>query len=173
MLCEDHYESTGLRQYEEWRRLGPEEVALEVGKLRELAWLRMTSEAADALSPADLIQIEVQRDREASAAYASEAAALERLAERRRREREAESNGTIYFIGIGDLVKIGKTVDLSQRLIAFSYPAIAVLATETGYSLRERELHERFKRWRHSGEWFRRSPEVEQYIKSLRRRQAA
>jgi hypothetical protein len=53
-----------------------------------------------------------------------------RAAERYNEEREDE--GVIYFIRIGDLIKIGKTLNLKSRLSTYSYPDLELLATEPG-----------------------------------------
>lgn len=82
---------------------------------------------------------------------------------------ELEERGVVYFIRSQDQVKIGTTLNLLQRMAAFSVPHITLLATEPGYKKRERELHLRFAGLRLSRrEWFRLEPPLTDYINTIR-----
>jgi hypothetical protein len=81
---------------------------------------------------------------------------------------DQERDGVIYFIRIGDLIKIGKTLNLRERLAAYSYPDLELLATEPGYTVREALLHVQFASNRHRGEWFHAVPELLTHIADLK-----
>jgi hypothetical protein len=165
LLCTDHYASTGLKRYNEWLELGPEEVALRVGELRELAWMRL--ESPDGLSAAELVAAREAAEAEAREVWRSEEHRQENLRRREEAAADLERRGLVYFIRINDLIKIGKSLRFEQRLTSFSYPGIKVLATEPGYSIREANLHRQFSSYRHSGEWFRAAQPLLDYIATL------
>lgn len=77
------------------------------------------------------------------------------------------AQGTIYYLLVGELVKIGFTINLRQRLS--SYPPDAVLlVTEQGNPADERARHKQFAQaLQHGNEWFRPTPEVLEHIKRL------
>ena len=79
--------------------------------------------------------------------------------------------GMVYFIGGADLVKIGWTAgDPARRLRKLSHESpvpLEMLAAEPGDRLQERYLHDRFAEHRDHGEWFRRGPEIDEYIAAL------
>lgn len=157
-LCYEHFVSSGLKQYKAWCDLGPEG---RFDALQELAWLRLT------------LELDAQAKKSGAATQLAASPAENRQALLRDVQdaaRSREGRGLIYFIRIGDLVKIGKTLDLKKRVTGFSYPGIEVLATEPGYTERETLLHRRFKRYRHSGEWFRYGSELRQYVEGLQSR---
>lgn len=159
-LCRDHYESTGLKQYHQWCILSVEDVALDAESLRRNAYARAQADAT--FDPTGRIERAAKRRAETIAQCGPD-----RTASLAQGTYEQERKGTIYFIRIGDLVKIGKTLDLVRRLSTFSYPNLELLATEPGYTLREVQLHNRFVGCRHRGEWFHASPELLNYIASL------
>jgi hypothetical protein len=75
--------------------------------------------------------------------------------------------GVIYFMGAGDLVKIGFTTDLKRRLtmVQVGCPTpITLIGTIPGTPVVEKNLHRLFYKHRHHGEWFRLVPEIEAYI---------
>lgn len=85
---------------------------------------------------------------------------------------EARTGGLVYFVCAegGDRIKIGKTRDLTRRLLslrAHSPTPLVVLATEPGGLQREAELHAKFAPMRLHGEWFRAEPELLDYIATL------
>lgn len=162
-LCKAHYKSSGLMQYHEWRRSGPEEIALDVIDLHRIAFQQAVADAGrdeDAVGNG-LEQAERER-------YDYVMAGADKL--RKAKLQRLEDTGTIYFMQIGDLVKIGKTLNLWSRMTDYSYPGRRLLGTETGYTLREQALNRRFGCLRHSGEWFRAEQPLLDYVASLPRR---
>jgi hypothetical protein len=81
--------------------------------------------------------------------------------------RELPPGAVVYFIRMGDLIKIGHTTNLAHRVQGLSLTMNQVLATEVGYRQREAELHGRFAHLREFGEWFRAEPELLGYIAAL------
>lgn len=67
---------------------------------------------------------------------------------------------SVYVIRCEQFVKIGKTTQQANRLAAlqtanpFDLVTVAIIQPDDGDEL-ERELHKRFARYRHRGEWFR------------------
>lgn len=167
-LCEGHYKSSGLEQYHEWRRSGPEEIALDVIDLHRIAFQQAVAESD---RDDDAIGAGLDRAKHERADYIwAEADKL-----REKKVQRLEDTGTIYFMRIGDLIKIGKTINLWSRMTGYSYPDRKLLATETGYTRREAALHRKFSQFRKSGEWFYPEPPLLDYIAALpdRRRKRA
>lgn len=68
-----------------------------------------------------------------------------RVAEHRQRQAEAQAaHSQVYYLRIGDRVKIGRTQNVRQRLIELRVDVEALLATEPGGAERERERHLQF-----------------------------
>lgn len=174
-LCEEHYAQTGLKQYHEWCSISLEDIALEVEVLRTKAYERFKNEEQPEVM--NRIEFAAWRRTEACRNFDSYARQQQQRAERDARNEDAERLGTIYFIRINDLIKIGKTFNLAERLASFSYPDITVLATEPGYTIREGQLHGQFRRFRRRGEWFHAEQPLLDYIamlpKGRTRKQAA
>lgn len=83
----------------------------------------------------------------------------------------ASHGPTVYVIGgVPDMVKIGYTRHLPNRLSVLQsstpYP-LRVEAVMGGDRMIERGLHDRFAEDRVSGEWFRRSDQIESFIRGL------
>ncbi|MEU2992571.1 GIY-YIG nuclease family protein [Streptomyces griseoincarnatus] len=159
-LCDDHFTSTGLRRYASWWERPDEELAHLIATER----MRMQLEAMDY----DQTEIDFWMRK-----YAGRADELRqrRTPEGRQHDREradTEARGVVYFVRSGLAVKIGKTLNLPQRLKDINAPELELLATEPGYTRRERELHRAFARHRLNGEWFRLSTPLIAYIDSLR-----
>lgn len=77
----------------------------------------------------------------------------------------------LYFIACGDVVKIGKAVDVNARIkiLQTGCPApISVVAWFDNAGHREGDLHKRLSHLRVSGEWFRNTEEVAEVIKELK-----
>lgn len=77
----------------------------------------------------------------------------------------------VYFIQVGDFIKIGWTGCVDQRLsqIQCSTPHDTILLhTIPGDDQLEEILHAQFHHLRHKGEWFRAKPELLDYIQSLK-----
>lgn len=92
----------------------------------------------------------------------------EDLAARQSRALDRFSHETIYYLSLGDQIKIGYTVDLDQRMRSYP-PASILLATHPGTLADETALHERFKAYRASGrEWYHRVPDLLTHIATHR-----
>ncbi|WP_171110611.1 MULTISPECIES: GIY-YIG nuclease family protein [unclassified Streptomyces] len=159
-LCDDHFTSTGLRRYASWWTRPDDELATLIAIERT----RMQLEAMEYEQPfIDHWMREVaERDRQLQ---------QRRTPEGRQRDREQadqEAHGLVYFVRSGTAVKIGKTLNLAQRMRDINAPETELLATEPGYTRRERELHQAFARYRLNGEWFRLTPPLIAYISDLR-----
>ena len=83
-----------------------------------------------------------------------------------------ENVGGIYFVGFGDYVKIGFTsTPVQKRLAALQAECpepLVVYASIPGTMRLERELHRRFAASRLQSEWFRKTPELLDYIESIK-----
>lgn len=76
--------------------------------------------------------------------------------------------GTIYYLRVGDLIKIGFTVDIDQRMRQYP-PNIEVLATHPGTRETERQMHHKFlHRVAKGREWFTPCAEIDQHIEDIR-----
>lgn len=92
---------------------------------------------------------------------------------------------TVYFIRCQQFVKIGISKNPAARLQQIRrgggshFPRLLdvetseLIATEPGGLERERELHKKFHKLRHTGEWFTETSQLTKYIDSLTERQAA
>jgi hypothetical protein len=84
---------------------------------------------------------------------------------------EGENEGFVYFVECDDFIKIGYTESVEDRVRALAtatpYP-LTVLATINGSQNTESCLHSRFADARHKGEWFRKTPELLDYIESAK-----
>lgn len=76
-------------------------------------------------------------------------------------------SGVVYYLRLGDLIKVGFTVDLAARLRDYP-PHAHVLATEPGTKTLERQRHHELRHSLNLGrEWFARSDEVLAHIESV------
>jgi hypothetical protein len=78
--------------------------------------------------------------------------------------------GTIYFVRLGNLIKIGYTTNLQQRLGDLRrdhHREPEVLATMPGTMGTEKALHAKFGPLWERGELFRPGPDLLDYIKSI------
>lgn len=82
-------------------------------------------------------------------------------------EEDIQRGAQVYFARLDGRVKIGKAYDVAQRLKAFTNPLMLLLATEPGYTNRERQLHNRFATLKVAGEWYRLEAPLTDYIRSL------
>lgn len=76
----------------------------------------------------------------------------------------------VYYMRLGDLVKIGYTTNLTARLESINPQE--VMTTEPGGPDRERRRHEQFAALRVHGEWFRLAPPLTDHIEAVRREAA-
>ncbi|WP_157227735.1 GIY-YIG nuclease family protein [Nocardia asiatica] len=73
---------------------------------------------------------------------------------------DPQTSGYVYYLRIGDRVKIGHTTDLDRRLATYP-PTMEVLKIRKGGRQLERDEHSRFSPWRTDGrEWFEANAEV-------------
>ncbi len=95
---------------------------------------------------------------------AVEEAAIERIG----RHQAAKGNGgSVYFIEIGDYVKIGYTrapASRAKRMLTDSPVEPKLLHSEPGTFKTEKMLHRRFTHLRVRGEWFRKEAGLLEYI---------
>ena len=88
--------------------------------------------------------------------------------EEQARIRSMTHPGTIYYLRVGDLIKIGFTVDFGQRMR--SYPPNAVLlARHPGTRETERQMHHKFlHRLAKGREWFTPCEEIDRHVESVK-----
>lgn len=72
--------------------------------------------------------------------------------------------GWVYYAKRGDLVKIGQTIRLQQRVNILQ---ARLLFAEIGGLDLERQRHSEFRAWRFQGEWFRATPELLRQLDEL------
>jgi len=85
----------------------------------------------------------------------------------------ATGKPTIYYIQVGDSIKIGYTTQLRLRLLHYP-PNKRVLAIEPGDMRLERKRHEQFAGLLAYGhEWFRPGPELIAHINEIRAKEGA
>lgn len=73
-----------------------------------------------------------------------------------------------YFIECQGFVKIGRTKNISRRMIVFATSNPFALKLLGTCSIGESQLHQQFSHLRHQGEWFHATDELLQYIESVR-----
>lgn len=96
-------------------------------------------------------------------ASADDHAARER---RRQQERERNQVEVVYYMRLGNRVKIGWTTNLTVRRAAIQPEEVMV--TEPGGQKLEYQRHQQFKHLRVSGEWFRLEGPLADHIDALR-----
>lgn len=76
--------------------------------------------------------------------------------------------GTIYYLRVGDLVKVGYSADLTQRMKQYP-PHAVLLAQHPGTRETERDMHQKLATKLAKGrEWFKTCPEVEAHIETVK-----
>lgn len=85
----------------------------------------------------------------------------------------------VYFVEREGLIKIGVSANLDKRLSdigkgssmlpGMTIGPVTLLATESGDRTLEQSLHQRFRKTRVAGEWFRPSKALHSYIDDLKR----
>lgn len=98
---------------------------------------------------------------ERAEAITARIALREELAERKK------NNPVVYYVRIGDLIKIGTTIKLSQRM--YDLMGDEVLATEPGGRELEQSRHRQFAHLRVRGERFRSDQELLDHAAALRK----
>lgn len=90
-----------------------------------------------------------------------------------RRNETLTTPGDIYYLSIGDLIKIGFTTDFEQRMRQYP-PNSTLLARHPGTRKTERQMHHKFLQHRSKGrEWFTPCDEITEHIKAVREQFAA
>lgn len=85
-------------------------------------------------------------------------------------DRNAQRDHHVYYVQIGDLIKIGYTSTLKQRMASYP-PGRRLLATELGDVRLERKRHGQFKELlAAANEWFHPGAELIDHINELRQR---
>lgn len=79
---------------------------------------------------------------------------------------ERETKSVVYYMRIGDRVKIGTTIDLDRRVREIRPEE--VMATEPGGVEVERQRHGQYGHFRTTGEWFRLHGSLREHIDTLR-----
>lgn len=77
-----------------------------------------------------------------------------------------KGDGLVYFVRLGNRVKIGWTSNLAGRMAAV--PHDEILHTQPGTMRDEKRCHAAFAHLREVGEWFRAEPDLLTFIDSLR-----
>jgi hypothetical protein len=80
--------------------------------------------------------------------------------------RQRQVSGTVYYMRIGNRVKIGWTSNLKTRMASINPEEL--LASEPGTRDTERERHQQFDNLRIHGEWFAMEEPLLSHIESLR-----
>lgn len=93
-------------------------------------------------------------------------------AERNHRQRESQQHpGVVYYMRVGERVKIGYTTNLTKRIAAVMPEEL--LATEPGGRLLEETRHRQFAELRTTREWFRNDELLREHIAGLRSKPCA
>lgn len=75
--------------------------------------------------------------------------------------------GSVYYVALDGLIKIGYSQDVTERLRAYP-PTAKLLAVEPGNKHVERKRHQRFGKHLAKGrEWFTDAPELREWIDEL------
>lgn len=78
---------------------------------------------------------------------------------------DAEATSLVYYMRIGNRVKIGTTTNLAERMKSI-YPEELMAIESGGYQL-EQDRHAEFSRLRTHGEWFRLEEPLTTHIENL------
>jgi hypothetical protein len=86
------------------------------------------------------------------------------------RDAAVEKRSLVYYVQLGDLIKIGYTANFSQRMKNYP-PHRRVLAVERGNMRLEEQRHRQFRAHLAEGnEWFRPAPDLIEHINRLRKK---
>jgi hypothetical protein len=112
----------------------------------------VTDEHEQEMLKASVISARIHRERKAS------------KDEAKRLERKRNEPGWIYYVLVGERVKIGWTTDVKKRLLQYP-PDSPLLAMHPGTKATERDMHVKFAGSRAAGrEWFLDTPELRRHI---------
>lgn len=82
-------------------------------------------------------------------------------------KRRGDQEGFVYYIRIGERIKIGYSADVKRRMRAYP-PGSELLATEPGDRALERKRHQQFAGSLADGrEWFRPTPDIMELVHEL------
>ena len=84
-----------------------------------------------------------------------------------RRKSRSPLVGGVYFVRCGELIKIGTSTDVHQRVASIRTMTplpVELVAIAAGSRAEESVLHARFAHLRQHGEWFTATPELLAYI---------
>lgn len=79
-------------------------------------------------------------------------------------------HGWVYFLGCGDLIKIGRSKNPRRRLSVIrssSAHEVEVLGVVVGGEIIEAAIHDTFRHLESHGEWFRRAPDLDAFIRDF------
>lgn len=79
----------------------------------------------------------------------------------------------VYFVRISNMIKIGYSGNLRERVGNLGVTMAQVVAVEPGDPDREGELHRQFAHLRKFGEWFRAEPDLLGYIATIRQERSS
>lgn len=85
----------------------------------------------------------------------------------RLRLRVQRKSGYVYFVQLDDMIKIGFAVEPKKRIRALQIGTpheLKILAMFEGNPRLEAQIHARFARLRHKGEWFKAGPALLKFI---------
>jgi hypothetical protein len=86
----------------------------------------------------------------------------------REAQAKRDQGSVVYYVLVGDMIKIGYTANLPTRLASYP-PGRRLLAYEPGGKLEEQRIHNRFERFRMAGnEWYRIEQPIIDRINELR-----
>jgi hypothetical protein len=80
---------------------------------------------------------------------------------------DRERVGRIYYVEVGDLIKVGFSTRMTERLAMFP-PGSVLLASHEGTLNDEAVIHDTLAPWRAAGnEWYHPSPEVLAHVDAV------
>lgn len=82
-----------------------------------------------------------------------------------------EGTSCVYFLEMGDFIKIGYSSNVGKRIedLSITPYEIKLLHTIPGRRCNEADLHRDFKHLRVKGEWFQKAPELLAFIEALKK----
>lgn len=100
-------------------------------------------------------------------ARAADAKRIDKQIEAEKAALRQDRDGFVYYIRIGERIKVGYSVDVRRRMRAYP-PESALLAIEPGDRDLETERHRQFSASRtHGREWYTLTPDLQEHIDSV------